>query len=87
MTNPYYCSCCNRIQIRESDKKTIKSYCEESHKYVRLKLIEDVGLLARKLRRKYLNNMIDTGSFKEDKVFLEMAFEQGVTVLFNSINR
>ena len=35
-TNKYKCVHCNKVVKRESDKKWIKSYCDETGKNVRL---------------------------------------------------
>jgi len=37
--NKYKCIHCNKIVIRENDKKWIKSYCEQTDQEVRIQLV------------------------------------------------
>jgi hypothetical protein len=86
MSNYYYCPACSSITQRESSAKSIKSYCEETSKDTKITLINNADELAVKLRRKYLKNNFDLSSFKpKERIFLEMAFEQGVKVVFNNL--
>jgi len=39
--NIYKCKWCNKKVERESDKKWIKSFCEETSKYCRLVMVEN----------------------------------------------
>lgn len=84
--NFYQCNKCNRIMIRESDKKRIKSYCDEMKKDGILIRIDDKNKMIKKMRKKHLKHGVDLSTFKsKDRLFLEYAFEQGATVMFNSI--
>ncbi len=46
--NFYQCNKCNRIMIRESDKKRIKSYCDEMKKDGILIRIDDKNKMIKK---------------------------------------
>lgn len=50
----YYCKYCNHITLRDSEAKTIKSYCDEASKNVRLTRIDNPDKIARELMKKFL---------------------------------
>lgn len=84
----YFCSCCYGIIQRESNKNSIKSYCDNSGKNTRMIKIKGSHWLAKKLRLIFLKNQFELKSFtQKERKFLSMAFEQGVLVTFNGINR
>lgn len=84
--NYYLCNKCYGIIERDSNKKEIKSICDETSKDSKLLLIESADKLAETLRKKYLKNLLALDSFKpNERLFLEMAFEQGAKVVFNSL--
>lgn len=83
----YQCSQCHRINIRRSNKKQIKSYCDEMQKDGILMRIDDEKKMVEQFRIRHLQAGVDLSSFKPKmRMFLEMAFEQGATVMFNSFN-
>lgn len=84
--NYFLCNKCDGITARDSNKKKIKSMCDETGKDSTLVLIESADKLAVKLRKKYLKNIVDLASFKPiDRTFLEIAFEQGAKIVFNRL--
>lgn len=84
--NYYYCSKCNKLTQRDSDKKKIKSTCDESGESVFIVKVKDADTHAIKLRRQFLKNLFALETFtKKERMFLEMAFEQGAKVVFNSL--
>lgn len=86
--NYYYCSKCHRITQRDSDAKKIKSTCEETGKKGFITKIKNADELATKLRKVFLKNQFDLDSFKpKQRIFLEMAFEQGAKVVFNALEQ
>ena len=86
MINYYLCPKCLGIVQRESKAKTIKSMCDETGQDVVLIRIDNVEKLAVKLRKKFLENLIDLSTFNpKDIFFLEMAFEQGAKVVLNRL--
>ena len=86
MSNWYYCSKCKKITKRESSNKTIKSTCMDTDKRSTLHRIDSADELAVKLRKYFLKNAIDLKSFtRKERLFLNMAFEQGAKVVFNGI--
>lgn len=88
MNNHYLCPCCSAIVPRESDKNTIVSSCDESGKTVKLRLVKSADELSRILRKRFLKNILELETFtKSDRMFLNMAWEQGAQVVFNRIFR
>ena len=86
MINYYYCNKCHAISQRESKAKKIKSICDETKQTVFITKIKNADELAVKMRKVFLKNAIDLDSFKpKQRMFLELAFEQGVKVVFNSL--
>lgn len=87
--NVYQCSTCGIITWRDSDKKRIKSHCEEYNKDAFLVRVDEAHILTKsikEMREKYLPNIIGLDSFKKkDQRFLEIAFEAGATVMFNKM--
>lgn len=84
MENKYNCNLCGKIVSRDSDKKWIKSYCDERGKYSRLMKIEFNHKLVDKLCKEFLPNNFDLSSFKEKEILLlESAFVQGANVMMN----
>ena len=86
MKNKYKCNLCGKIVSRDSDKKWIKSICDETNKVTRLMKIEFNHKLITKLCKEYLPKGRDLTTFnKKEKLHLQMAFEQGATVMMNHI--
>lgn len=84
MTNKYKCNLCGKVVSRDSDKKWIKSYCDETNWKTRLIKVEFNYKLVAKLCKKYLPEGIDLTTFsRREKLYLQMAFEQGATVMMN----
>lgn len=84
--NYYYCSKCHAITQRDSKAQKIKSMCDATGKTVFITRIKNADELAIKLRKAFLKNSFQLESFKpKERVFLEMAFEQGAKVLFNAL--
>ena len=84
--NLYYCPKCKTIAQRDSKSKTIKSTCSETGKKSILVKVDDTYLLSVKFRKYFLKNAIDLNSFtKKERLFLNMAFEQGAQVVLNSL--
>ena len=84
--NYYYCSKCHAITKRESKAQKIKSMCDTTGKTVFITRIKNADGLAVKLRKAFLKNAVELDSFKpKERMFLEMAFEQGAKVVFNSL--
>lgn len=64
----------------------MKSFCTEFNRQTTLVRIDSPDKLAKKLRKRFLGNMFALKGFKQvDRMFLEMAFEQGAQVVFNRI--
>jgi hypothetical protein len=84
--NYFFCTkCCGIIQ-RDSEKKKIKSYCDETCQRSFIVKIGNADDLAVKLRKRYLKNSIDLKSFSlKERIFLKIAFEQGAKVAFNRL--
>lgn len=62
--------------------------CDQSGKDSILRKIESTDKLARKLRKKFLKKQFELSSFKpKQKLFLKIAFEQGVKVTFNGLSK
>jgi acetyl-CoA carboxylase beta subunit len=88
MSNYYLCPKCFAISLRDTEKQKIKSFCDETGQSAFMTRIDSADKLAVKFREKYLKNLVDFSSFNwRDKVFLEMAFEQGAKVIFNSLRK
>ena len=87
MKNKFYeCDKCNRIMLRESNNKRIKSYCNEMKKDGTLIRVDDINKLIKRMRKRHLKHGVDLSTFKQsDRLFLQYAFEQGATVMFNYI--
>jgi TRAP-type uncharacterized transport system substrate-binding protein len=84
--NYYYCSKCHTITQRDSKAQKIKSMCDLTGKTVFITRIKNADELAIKLRKVFLKNLIGLNSFKtKEKLFLEMAFEQGAKVVINAL--
>jgi len=84
--NYYYCSKCHAITKRESKAQKIKSTCDTTGKKVFITKIKNADELAIKLRKEFLKNAFELKTFKpKDRMFLEMAFEQGAKVVFNGL--
>ncbi len=86
METKYKCKHCGKVVTRDSDKKWIKSICEETGITTRLIKIEFNHKLIDKLCKEYLPKGRDLSTFsKEEKLHLEMAFVQGANVMMNYI--
>ena len=87
--NWYLCNNCSGIIERDSKAKRIKSTCEESgNKPSILTKIENADKLAPILRKRFLKHIIELKSFTpKERMFLNMAWEQGAKVVFNRIIR
>lgn len=86
--NLYFCKDCCSIHVRDSAAKKIKSYCRDNDKDCYLVKIESVHDLAKKLRKRFLNNNINLKSFTpKERQFLHLAFEQGVWVTYNAFKK
>jgi len=84
MNNIYKCRLCGKIVNRDSDKKWIKSYCDQHRKYSRLMRIELNDKLIDELCKEFLPNYFELSSFKEREILLlESAFSQGAAVMMN----
>ena len=84
--NKYKCNLCEKVVSRDSEKKWIKSMCDEAESMARLIKIEFNDKLVTKLCRKYLPNGIDLTTFdRAETLHLKMAFEQGARVMMNYI--
>ena len=84
--NKYKCNLCKKVIDRDSEKKWIRSICDETNKTGRLIKIEFNDKLVTKLCREFLPNGIDLTTFnKTETLYLKMAFEQGATVMMNYI--
>jgi hypothetical protein len=82
----YYCSECHAITKRESKAQKIKSNCEATGKKIFITKIKDADELAVKLRKGFLKNAFELKTFKpKERMFLEIAFEQGAKVVFNGL--
>ena len=80
----YKCNLCGKTVSRDSNKKWIKSMCDETGKTGRLMKIEFNSKFIEKLCKEYLPNGLDLSSFKEKEIlFLEAAFIQGANVMMN----
>lgn len=86
MENKYKCNHCKKVVTRDSDKKWIKSDCEETGVTTRLIKIEFNEKLVEKLCKEYLPKGRDLSTFsRKEKLHLEMAFNQGANVMMNYI--
>ena len=86
MENKYKCKYCGKVVTMNSDKKWIKSECEETRVMTRLIKIEFNHKLIDKLCREYLPKGRDLSTFsKKEIIHLEMAFVQGANVMMNYI--
>ena len=82
--NKYKCNICEKVVSRDSEKKWIKSMCDETGKTGRLIKIEFNDKLVTKLCRKFLPNGRYLTTFDRGEILhLKMAFEQGATVMMN----
>ncbi len=87
-SNIYLCNECFATEERNSNANTIKSMCDLTGKNTVLTKMKNVEELATKLQEKFLPNLLELNSFTPKQVkFLQMAFEQGSMVTYNSINR
>ena len=60
--------------------------CDATNKTVFITRIKNADELATKLRKFFLKNAFELNSFKpKERMFLEMAFEQGAKVVFNGL--
>ena len=86
MAIKYKCNLCGNVVSRDSEKKWIKSDCNETGKTARLIKIEFNHKLVTKLCNEFLPNGRDLSSFSpEERLHLQMAFEQGATVMMNYV--
>jgi hypothetical protein len=86
MENKYKCNLCGKVVSRDSEKKWIKSYCDETGKTTRLMKIEFNSKLVTKLCDEFLPKGRDLSTFKPKEILhLQMAFEQGAAVMMNYI--
>lgn len=84
--NYYLCPECCAITQRESGANRIKSDCLSSGKIKTLVRIKNAEDLAKRLSKLFLKNQFDLNSFKpKERLYLKMAFEQGVKVVYNGI--
>ena len=84
MNNKYKCNLCGKIVSRDSNKKWIKSMCDETGKTGRLMQIEFNDKLVTKLCNEYLPKGMDLKTFNsKEQLLLKMAFEQGARVMMN----
>lgn len=82
----YKCKYCGKVVTRDSDKKWIKSECEETGVTTRLIKIEFNHKLIDKLCREYLPKGRDLSTFsKKEILHIEMAFVQGANVMMNLV--
>lgn len=84
MANKYKCNLCGKIVSRDSNKKWIKSMCDDTGKTCRLMKIEFNSKFIENICKEYLQKRFDLSSFKENEIlFLEIAFIQGANVMMN----
>ena len=84
MESKYKCNLCGKIVSRDSNKKWIKSICDEQGKNSRLMRVVFNDKLVTKLCEQNLPNVIDLSSFKEKEIlFLKIAFEAGANFMMN----
>lgn len=84
--NLYVCPGCMQIVKRTSDKKSMKSHCLELNKEFMIQRIDNPDDVIVKMRKRFLKGRFDLTSFDTDhRAFLESAFEQGATVMFNAV--
>ncbi len=82
----YICPSCGKLQLRQSRRKKISSWCDDTREFVEMKKVESPEDAAEVLRALFLNNLIDIKSFtKKNQLFIEMAFSQGAVVMYHSL--
>ena len=84
--NKYKCKYCGEVVTRDSNKKWIKSICDETGVNTRLIKIEFNDKLIDKLCHEYFHKGRDLSTFsKKERLHIEMAFVQGANVMMNLI--